>query len=597
MVKLPEGVPGPAPDARPTGPDPRQLGIANVGAAEQAEVFSAQAGVKELADELYKTGERITSQQEGFKRLEATDLFENEAKKRALELIEKGDLSDPMVARQFSLDLMNLQKEITDKHPGRDGSKLQLSSQLQEIRNSNALYIASKGTEASIKKTDFVVGQKMNDGALTVFTDPSQFDAVNDKFAFDLKTMGLSPDRYNAYISAHIAETSSAAISNLVLAADFQNDDGTLGKSGEAAFAIISDPRISKSLGEQRRVNIFNMMMNRRNGDTEIIKDAKFSHPGDPAAQRQFVIDSKSKQDDGIIQAAKFAFPDNPDKQRKFVADVKMHPSRGETSAKSKIGELDAIRVDRLRTEAESAQAENNLVQEYVGLLNSGGFEPGAAGNYKLGLAKWAEIFGAPDELKAAIGSAAVGENLDVISNKLVASAAEQMGRKGATRAEIDLFRKYMPELTKTREGSILLAEIVNRTTNRAVDMARATGALFSKNDGSLTGEAGDYFDVRKEVLNRHPIFDAELKKQISNLVGETPPAKTIPEAITRLKPVPKEVRGKFIDPPGWNIIGIDEKANGGEGVAEIMEPLSKRKMFMPLWRLKKTTDKEDGNK
>ena len=162
MVKLPEGVPGPAPDARPTGPDPRQLGIANVGAAEQAEVFSAQAGVKELADQLAQAGERIMTREETVERARAYTRFEKEAAEELRRISTESDLSKRSTTSQYSEFLNKRAGEILGSHQGRGDSLAALSARLEQSRHRFAESAAIEGMKAEQKLVSDTLGKRFN---------------------------------------------------------------------------------------------------------------------------------------------------------------------------------------------------------------------------------------------------------------------------------------------------------------------------------------------------------------------------------------------------------------------------------------------------
>ena len=148
MVKLPEGVPGPAPDARPTGPDPRQLGIANVGVAEQAEVFSAQAGVNELADQLSKAGEKIWAREDDLKFLAASREFREKTDAETLKTLTSADLSKTDSVKKHNEAVTAIEDQTLGSFDGRAEARIKLAANLQQHRFSTIAQVAAASTKA-----------------------------------------------------------------------------------------------------------------------------------------------------------------------------------------------------------------------------------------------------------------------------------------------------------------------------------------------------------------------------------------------------------------------------------------------------------------
>ena len=163
MVKLPEGVPGPAPDARPSGP--QQPGIANVGAAEQAEVFSAQAGVKELADQLAQAGERIMTRDDDIKFLNSFRGFREQADAKTLEALTKYDLSDPKSSIRHNDEISLLEKSALESFEGREPAKIKLMSAMQQHRFETITKVSHEAVRAQDNVVLSEIGRVQNETA------------------------------------------------------------------------------------------------------------------------------------------------------------------------------------------------------------------------------------------------------------------------------------------------------------------------------------------------------------------------------------------------------------------------------------------------
>ena len=494
MARLPDPQAlGQAPAPQVSGPVPT---IPNAGIAESASVSAAKEGVGEIAAMMEKAGEGIMQRQEGFARLDAVDKFENEAKARALNIIETGDLSDPMVARKFAADLNALETDFVKNHPGREQSKLQLSGRLQEIRNNTALSIAAKGTEAAVQKVDSTVGKLVNELSMDVHLDPSGWAAANDKIAAMVSEIPMSNDRREAYINEGIARTTSAAVMGMVMSADFGDDQ----KMQNDVTDILSDPRTARALGETRRNQILTLMQKRAdsNKDTEIIKDAKF------------------------------AFPNDPTKQREFVRDVKLKPSnqinidtKGEMAAMAETGKADAKTVQDLGEVARGAVRKSAYLDQFESALDTGGFPTGSFEGLRQSLATFAVLMGAPDDVKNIIGSAQTAEAMDSAAKKLSLFEMEKMKGRGL-KMEAESIKDAMPGLMKTPEGNKILIAIMRREGERDIAISKLAREIFVESK-SLTFSKRDFTKELADLEKQNPVIDEAILSKIRAVSRASP--------------------------------------------------------------------------
>jgi len=183
-----------------------------------------------------------------------------------------------------------------------------------------------------------------------------------------------------------------------------------------------------------------------------------------------------------------------------------------QTAFQKGIGGQDAERVGKI--EERSTQAFDTLTQTQrikIG-IESGGFKTGAFGDARLFLAEVFAFANITDET-GLLGDAATAENLDAAAKTLAVDQAKKLSR--VTNMSLSLIIDTVPKLTRTPQGNLIIAEVMERQAKRDIEIARLADS-YIRDFGTLRPKDGKSFNEAVADLHTNdPIIDDDLEKRM----------------------------------------------------------------------------------
>lgn len=166
---------------------------------------------------------------------------------------------------------------------------------------------------------------------------------------------------------------------------------------------------------------------------------------------------------------------------------------------------VDEPAIAARRTKIDIAQMRSGL----------GGFETGAFGEFRAGLARLLSLVGVPTEQIPLLGNAVAADVIGTAQNRMVLEVQSRM--KGATSdRDIKFAKDSVPGLLLTAEGNAIILEVLDRSADRDLQRQLFFETFLDTHDGRLrpSGEKNAFLQWA-EFENANPIIDDDLQARI----------------------------------------------------------------------------------
>lgn len=149
----------------------------------------------------------------------------------------------------------------------------------------------------------------------------------------------------------------------------------------------------------------------------------------------------------------------------------------------------------------------------------------GFAGDARLYVGRLAELVNIDPTSLPLIGDPKAGEVISSLFNKAKAEFVKSMSRP--MKATVAYVNKTFPSLSTTPAGALLIAEMMKRSEERELDIAkmkqtfRGKGSLFPK-------EGPSYFDLLEKMNRENPVIDNDLRRRVAAELSKSERPRTI---------------------------------------------------------------------
>jgi hypothetical protein len=145
--------------------------------------------------------------------------------------------------------------------------------------------------------------------------------------------------------------------------------------------------------------------------------------------------------------------------------------------------------------------------------LTNGKFKPGPAAGFRLYMGQVAQFFDIDTSDIPAIGDPKSGEAFQAGIARLATEASKNTTR---IRLAFEFIQRSMPELSKTKEGNLLILEVMERIANRRIEIGNLLPE-YKKHGGLMPMDGFPAFSTKLGQLEKdNPIIDEDLKKRMS---------------------------------------------------------------------------------
>ena len=566
MVKLPEGVPGPAPDARPTGPDPRQLGIANVGVAEQAEVFSAQAGVKEIADRLTVAAQRIQNREDAIEHANRIGEYEDFSTSLLRDTILKQDISNRSVLGGVGEELRKKKADIIGRGGISPDGMARLEADLERTRVLHSVKAADLSRVQSSKKVALRMGEYINQLSSEYLSDagnPAKLLEVFSKLDRRIETLSGAMEPHE---EIQYSQTGKSLIvfSALNMLAE-KNPDA-------AENVLMQTPGIDKILTPEHGAGILKTINSARSakntgftlGENQIRFDARGREIARGPKKEEQIKVEKVIDEMGVARWAKIE--NVVDKQ---APAAPQHVRTPEDEYKAKAAEALATSEGRvmegINKDIETARQVEPELRNIKTALDSGTVATGLGANPRLWLGKLLVLAGADtEETRRFTGAPATAESLNSAANRIGLLTADRMTR--VTNMSLEFIKESYPRLTMTEGGIRLITQSLELANARDKEVGKLMDDYQNKYRALRPGgDIPTFFEKRNEIDEKYKKMSNGLEDAIKKELSK--PSKSWAERFDE-NVIPKSISPfppSFPIPPGHKGLGWKEDENGAK--------------------------------
>ena len=204
--------------------------------------------------------------------------------------------------------------------------------------------------------------------------------------------------------------------------------------------------------------------------------------------------------------------------QRERLADVDektplVTVGAEETAFQKGLGKGEAEEILGLRENAKIARRQKPEIERATLAIESGRFTPGVFSDVRVFLARLAEFVGADENVKGLLGDAATADTLDAASARLGIDVAKKVGR--VTNMSLTFVKDGLPSLSRTPEGNMIILEVMDRTTDREIEIA-ALAETYLNRYGKLRPEGQtSFFEAIADLDKEDPVITEELRERI----------------------------------------------------------------------------------
>ena len=219
------------------------------------------------------------------------------------------------------------------------------------------------------------------------------------------------------------------------------------------------------------------------------------------------------------------------------------------------LAKLDAQRVDELNTSSVQARRDLDEITRMSAAIESGRAQTGVFVDARMFLARLAEYAGfdtSGETWQQLVGEAATFETLDAASNRLAVGIAQKLGR--ITNMSLMFVRDSLPNLTRTPEGNKILLEVMERASNRTIEIS-ALADKYIQQYGELRPKgAKTFFEAVRQLDEEDPVITPKLRERIMKGGQEGP--ETWKKVLTKV--TDDEPPTGFEAPEGWKFLRME---------------------------------------
>ncbi len=529
MVKLPD-VPSlgesPVPQSRAPILSPSNPGVAERAAQQVSpEMDKLVANTTNVLD-------KQATLQESSDRLRALRDFREKANTETNRVLTQEDISSPQVTKAYGAYMNQLEQETLKSHGGRPESAAKLSELLFSTKTNLVENVASKGAEALYKKSLSELSDEANMGAQRIHDNPDNWRNEWASFSTISDDQPLSPEARRTQKGSTLGYYAETAATSYLLQG--RTDD---------AINILGDPQVAAAVPEARRTRLLHAVELAQRPVSA--KDRYMNVPGvglvdvGGGAPRVAIGERKDERTTLQKNAEAAGLKPGTSDYADFIRAGELKPGvsidmKGEGRFVEKLGELSAEKIGKLNDNAQAATANLTEIDRMKAAMDSGRFQTGALGDFRANAARFAEFLGAPDEVKKAIGDAATADTLEAATKRLALNEIPKLERTLV--AGLKIVQESLPSLSRTPEGNKILLEVMERMSNREIQMAElANNIAETQKDPRKVGN--EMLKSMRELEKRDPIITDELRQRI------TDGTKSAPKSL-------RDIIGDAISPP-----------------------------------------------
>lgn len=439
---------------------------------------------RQVAQKMQAAEEKLKTRGETLDRLRLTKDFYRELTDSAAAVETEMDISNPATLTAAGEKNRALMQQYLSRHQGSEESRLMLETELEKQNAEVGQRLAKASIAAQKGMLDAVVGEDVSALAYQAGQTPG---AIPDLFRqLDARVSNLGPaistNDADTYIRTGRSQIVKSAVDGFIARGDIATAQDVL--ENTPGIARILTPEDARSL----RTAVMTAQKSMFNEPMEVVER--------PDGSRVYVPRS---------QSAGMRAPSNrpvltPDEQ-----------ARAEFL--SGMSKKDAERVSEIEVAADSAARTKAEVTRITAALDSGRFTPGVFSDARQFLARLAEFTGS-DELVKVVGDAATADTLDAASKRLGIELADRMGR--VTNMSLQFVVDAIPGLSRTEEGNRIIAETLDRTADREIEIANLTENFLQENNGNPRPKGKrSLFQMIRDLEEKSPVIDDELQKRI----------------------------------------------------------------------------------
>lgn len=486
------------PTARSFGQAPaiRQRPLPTLQTTGVTESREEAAQMADAGEAMLRAGERLAARRDAVAKLRATREYRTQAMDEARRVLSEGDLTDPGTLEGYKNFIDTLGQSTLENFRGGEDARLDLQSQMQGTRFNLINQIATASAAAENKMIETEIGETMNNLAFKVRRDPREFlPAVNELNTYidALPGDAASKRRRKAVAVSKFAEVATEELIAM----------GTT-ESLDAAHDILRTPGAIAQMDEGTQQRLL-----------DSLREAAAPKPGGR------VLSEEEAAAEGIQYDPEKGFvTQDANGNYRFqrteatpLVNLDKATTRDEEFVKG-LGKGDADFVSALRTDVEKSNRDQPHLMQLRAALESGGFEPGAFAETRLALSRVADLLGLSTESRL-IGNASTAEQIDSATHQLAVNGAEKLSR--VTNMSLGFVQRSLPELVKTREGNMVIVEIMQRANERLqahaeiLDDYIARSTLYPENEVS-------FYQKTREYDEENPVVDQDMLQRIESL-------------------------------------------------------------------------------
>lgn len=239
------------------------------------------------------------------------------------------------------------------------------------------------------------------------------------------------------------------------------------------------------------------------------------------AEQQRQIIGIATPEEKGaatLAEAGTVLGRDPNEQERQELADVApgtplVTIEADETAFLKGLGKSEAEEVTRIRTDARVAQRAKAEIERSRLAIESGRFTTGVFSDARVFLSRLAEFAGADEKTKDLLGDAATADTIDAASARLGIEVAQKLSR--LTNMSLTFIERGLPGLARTPEGNRILLEVMDRTSDREIEIAAMAETFVNRHKSLRPENEASFFDKVADLEKNDPIITPELRQSI----------------------------------------------------------------------------------
>jgi len=503
----------------------------------------------EQAERFLAADRRIRVRQNALESIRLQNSFREE-RRELLEATRKTeDFSIPGVAEAYNQRGRDKLNELVASSGMDEESQLQLAASLESDFNEFSDKAAILSIEAGDARTQQFAGEILNS---------LEARAVKGELPSALIDEGMKHITPGSNLASAMRPGDeiifARALNERVISGSIERffQAGDVGSVEE----MMDVPAVQRALGEQRQRDIFRRIERVKQelatgskpivvapGASLVTPTGEELFKSDKAEKLVEVFDENSPTKSRFVPESEAS--GKPGRERGPVISI---TNQGETAMAKELGERDAERISKLEDNAQTAFRTLAEIDRMKAAIESGRFTTGVLSDARVFLSRLANFVGASKETLDLLGDAATSDTLDAATNRLGVEAAQKLGR--VTNMSLTFIRDSLPNLSRTPEGNLILLEVMDRTSQREIQLASMAEDFLQRHGTLRPKEDKTYFQAIRDLEKEDPVITPELRQRIID--GSTVAPKSFREIFAE----------KTSDPEGPSSISTQEEYN-----------------------------------